>query len=52
LRFPDMINNLKRNPEFFNRGNRKRKTDIWYFTKVKKGSTTELNLHIVKITIS
>jgi hypothetical protein len=46
LRLPDMINNSKRNPNFFNRVNSKRKPDIWYYTKVKKGSTTELNLNI------
>jgi hypothetical protein len=51
LRLPDMPNNLKSNPEFFNRENSKRKSDIWHYTKVKKGSTTELNLNIVDVII-
>jgi hypothetical protein len=51
LRLPDMINNPKRNTEFFNRENSKRKPDIWYYTKVKKGSTTGLNLNITEVII-
>jgi hypothetical protein len=46
-----MINDPRRNTEFFSKENSKRKPDIWYYTKVKKGSTTELNLNIVEITI-
>jgi hypothetical protein len=51
LRLPDMFNNPKRNIEFFNIESNKRKPDICYYTKVKKGSTTELNLNIVEVTI-
>jgi hypothetical protein len=47
-----VINNPRRNTEFFNRENSKRKSDIRYYTKVKRGSTTELNLNIVEKTIS
>jgi hypothetical protein len=47
-----MINNPRRNREFFNNENGKTKTDIWYYTKVKKGWKTELNLNIVVVTIS
>jgi hypothetical protein len=50
LRLSDMDNNLKRNSEFFNRENSKRKSDVWYYTKVKKGSTTEQNLNIAGVT--
>jgi hypothetical protein len=51
LRFPDMINYPKRNPDFFNRENSKRKSDIWYYTNVKKRSLTESNLNIAEVTI-
>jgi hypothetical protein len=37
---------------FFNQENSKRKPDIWYYTKVKKGSITELDLFIINFTIS
>jgi hypothetical protein len=51
LKLSNMINNPRRNPEFFNRENSKRKLDIWYYTKVKKGSIIELNLNIIGVTI-
>jgi hypothetical protein len=46
-----MINKPKRNTEFFYKENGKSKSDIWHYTKVKKGSTIELNLNIVDINI-
>jgi hypothetical protein len=51
LRLPDIINNPKRNSEFSDRESSKRKLDIWYYTKVKKGLTTELKLNIVEVNI-
>jgi hypothetical protein len=46
-----MINNPRRNPEFFDRETSKRKSDIWYYTIVKKGAVSELNLNFVEVTI-
>jgi hypothetical protein len=46
-----MISSSRRNPEIFKRENSKRKPDIWYYIKVKKGSITESNLYIVEVII-
>jgi hypothetical protein len=51
LRLPDEIINLRRNPEFFDREASKRKPDICYYTKVKKGSEYVLNLNLIEVTI-
>jgi hypothetical protein len=40
LRLPDDVNNPKRLPNIFDRKESKKRPDIWYYTKEKKGERT------------
>jgi hypothetical protein len=51
LRLPDDVNNRKRFPNIFDRKESKRKPDIWYYTKEKKGERTQFVLNLIEITI-
>jgi hypothetical protein len=46
-----MINSPRRNQEFFDWENNKRKPDIWYYTNNKRRAVSELNLNIVEVTL-
>jgi hypothetical protein len=51
LTLPDEIINPRRDTDFFDRQATKRRPNIWYYTRVKKGNTHELNLNIIEGTI-
>jgi hypothetical protein len=51
LRLTGMINCSRKNSEFFNIEAREKKSDVWYYNKVKRGIRTELNLNSIEVTI-
>jgi hypothetical protein len=51
LRLPDGVINPRKFPIVFDRGENKRRSDIWFYSKEKKGERTELVLNLIEITI-
>jgi hypothetical protein len=51
VKIPEEINNLRRDTNFFNRKATKRRSDIWYYTKVKNEKIHQLNLNRIEVTI-
>jgi hypothetical protein len=51
LKLPDDINNPRKVPNLFDRKESKRRPDIWYYSKEKKGEKSELTLNLIEVTI-
>jgi hypothetical protein len=51
LKLLDDILNPKKIPAIFNKRERKKRPDIWYYSKEKKREKTELTLNLIEATI-